>query len=78
MKLTVENLSNLVGFQINDSENILSSWSNVEIENPVLSKNGNFTDITFTVVKSMKPYNSYAFGGKQLTLTLEDNEIYDF
>lgn len=78
MKLTVENLSELTGIQILDSDGVLNEWNKVEIENPQVKKCGVYTEITFTVVKAMTPFNSHYFGGKTLTLTLENNEIYDF
>lgn len=78
MKLTVENLSEITGIQILDSDGLLKEWKEVEIENPQIKKSGVYTEVTFTVVKAMTPFNSYYFGGKTLTLTLENNEIYDF
>ena len=78
MKLTLENLSKLTGINVNDEDGILNEWKDVEIENAVVKKDGIYTDITFKVVKAIVPYNSYCFGGQTLTLTLENNDIYDF
>ena len=78
MKLTVDSLKNLTGIEILDEDEVLNDWKNVEIENPVVKRDGKYTEISFTVVKKMAPYNSYLFGGQILTLTLEDNKIYDF
>lgn len=78
MKLTVDSLKNLTGIKILDEDEVLNDWKNVEIENSVVKRDGKYTEISFTVVKKMAPYNSYLFGGQILTLTLEDNKIYDF
>lgn len=78
MKLTVENLSEITGIQISDIDGVLNEWKDVEIENVDVQKNGVYTNITFKVVKAIVPFNSYQFGGQVLTLTLENNEIYDF
>lgn len=78
MKLTVENLSELTGIQINDEDGILNDWNKVEVEDVVVKKDGEYTDISFKVVKAMTPFNSYMFGGKVLNLTLMGNEIYEF
>lgn len=78
MKLTVDSLKNLTGIEILDEDEVLNDWKNVEIENPVVKRDGKYTEISFTVVKKMAPYNSYLFGGQILTRTLEDNKIYDF
>lgn len=78
MKLTLDSLKNLIGFEILDEYEVLNDWKNVEIENPVVKRDGKYTEITFTVVKKLTPYYSYLFGGQILTLTLEGNKIYDF
>lgn len=78
MELTLESLKNLTGIEILDEDEVLNDWKNVEIKDPVVKRNGEYTEISFTVVKKLKPYNSYLFGGKILTLTLEGNRIYDF
>lgn len=73
MKLTVELLSEIKGIQVTDSENILSEFNDVDIDNVCLVNN----NVVFTIVKNSNSFDNSMFGGDKLCVEFEDNDVYD-